>query len=223
MLVVDRDEIRRIDTYAINVLQVPALCLVERAGLAIMKNINLDVRTSFAIVVGCGNNGADGLALARNLLARDMYVEIYIVGDTQKASPEFIANYRSLVKLTDKIFPVITIEDINQMEKNLGEVSTIVEGIFGTGINRSIQGVEAFVISLINRTMKYTISIDLPSGLDATTGKQWGEIIDSDLIVSMQVMKKGVYQIKRLRDKCLVEDIGIPQKAIRAVLGKEAI
>ncbi|WP_297789426.1 NAD(P)H-hydrate epimerase [uncultured Anaerococcus sp.] len=223
MLVVDRDEIRRIDTYAINVLQVPALCLVERAGLAIMKNINLDVRTSFAIVVGCGNNGADGLALARNLLARDMYVEIYIVGDAQKASPEFIANYRSLVKLTDKIFPVITIEDINQMEKNLGEVSTIVEGIFGTGINRSIQGVEAFVISLINRTMKYTISIDLPSGLDATTGKQWGEIIDSDLIVSMQVMKKGVYQIKRLRDKCLVEDIGIPKKAIRAVLGKEAI
>lgn len=223
MLVVDRDEIRRIDTYAINVLQVPALCLVERAGLAIMKNINLDVRTSFAIVVGCGNNGADGLALARNLLARDMYVEIYIVGDTKKASPEFIANYRSLVKLTDKIFPVITIEDINQMEKNIGEVSTIVEGIFGTGINRSIQGVEAFVISLINRTMKYTISIDLPSGLDATTGKQWGEIIDSDLIVSMQVMKKGVYQIKRLRDKCLVEDIGIPKKAIRAVLGKEAI
>ena len=207
MLVVDRDKMRQIDNYAINVLKIPAICLVERAGLALMKNINLDVRKSFAIVVGCGNNGADGLALARNLLANNFYVEIYIVGDLNKASEEFILNYRSCEK-------VISIEDINQMEENLSEVSTIIEGIFGTGLNRTIQGVEAFVISLINRTMKYTISIDIPSGLDASTGRQWGEVVDSDLIVCMQVMKKGIYNINRLRDKCVIEDIGIPQKAI---------
>ena len=215
MLVVDREQMQQIDNYAINVLKIPALCLVERAGLALMKNINLDVRKSFAIVVGCGNNGADGLALARNLLANDYYVEIYIVGDLKKASEEFTLNYKACEKLTDKIYEVISIEDINQMEENLSEVSTIVEGIFGTGLNRTIQGVEAFVISLINRTMKYTISIDLPSGLDASSGKEWGEVVDSDLIVCMQVMKKGVYQVHRLREKCLVEDIGIPQKAIK--------
>lgn len=220
MLVVDRDQMQQIDSYAINVLKIPAICLVERAGLALMKNINLDIRKSFAIVVGCGNNGADGLALARNLLANNFYVEIYIVGDLNKASEEFILNYRACEKLTDRIYEVISIDDINQMEENLSEVSTIVEGIFGTGLNRTVQGVEAFVISLINRTMKYTISIDIPSGLDASTGRQWGEVVDSDLIVCMQVMKKGIYNINRLRDKCVIEDIGIPQKAIDNFINK---
>lgn len=62
MLVVDKDQMKKIDQYAINILKVPSICLVERAALAVLKNINLEVRSTFAIVVGCGNNGADGLA-----------------------------------------------------------------------------------------------------------------------------------------------------------------
>ncbi|WP_276881767.1 NAD(P)H-hydrate epimerase [Anaerococcus tetradius] len=218
MLVVDKDQMKKIDQYAINILKVPSICLVERAALAVLKNINLEVRSTFAIVVGCGNNGADGLALARNLLAMGKYVEIYIVGNMDKSTDDFKLNYDSCRRLTDKIYPVVSIEDLSNMEKNLEEVSTIVEGLFGTGLNRTVQGVPAFVIALINRCLKYTISIDLPSGLDASTGKKWGEVVDCDLIVSMQLMKKGIYEKINLREKCLVEDIGIPQKAIDAIM-----
>lgn len=70
MILVDKEKMRAIDSYAINVLKVPALSLVERASLAVLKHINLNKFGYFAIVVGVGNNGADGLALARNLLAR---------------------------------------------------------------------------------------------------------------------------------------------------------
>lgn len=218
MLVVDSKTMKKIDQYAIDILKVPSICLVERSALAVIKNINLEKRTSFAIVVGVGNNGADGLAIARNLLAMGKYVEIYIVGDLSKQSEDFKLNLDSCKRLTDKIFEPESIEDLAIMEKNLEEVSTIIDAIFGTGLNRTVGGMQAYMISLINRTMKYTISVDIPSGLDGDNGKSWGEVVDSDLIVSMQIMKRGVYEKNRFRDKCIVEDIGIPQKAVEAIL-----
>ena len=218
MLVVDSKTMKKIDQYAIDVLKVPSICLVERAALAVIKNINLEKRNSFAIVVGVGNNGADGLAIARNLLAMGKYVEIYIVGDLTKQSQDFKLNLDSCKRLTDKIFEPKSIEDLAIMERNLEEVSTIIDAIFGTGLNRTVGGMQSYMISLINRTMKYTISVDIPSGLDGDSGRNWGEVVDSDLIISMQIMKRGVYEKSHFKDKCIVEDIGIPQKAIRAIL-----
>ena len=222
MLVVDKDQMIAIDKYAINELKIPALCLVERAALAVIKNINLDVRKSFAIVIGIGNNGADGLAVARNLLARDFYVDLYIIGSLEKASQEFILNYEAVKNLTKNIYMVDTIADLEFMEENLSNVTTIIEGIFGTGLDRTISGTYAYVIALINRSLKYIISIDVPSGLDSTSGDSWGEIVDCDLIVSMQLMKQGVFERSIYKDKCVVEDIGIPQKAINKILPKMA-
>lgn len=222
MLVVDKDQMIAIDKYAINELKIPALCLVERAALAVIKNINLDVRKSFAIVIGIGNNGADGLAVARNLLARDFYVDLYIIGSLEKASEEFILNYEAVKNLTKNIYMVDTIADLEFMEENLSNVTTIIEGIFGTGLDRTISGTYAYVIALINRSLKYIISIDVPSGLDSTSGDSWGEIVDCDLIVSMQLMKQGVFERSIYKNKCVVEDIGIPQKAINKILPKMA-
>ena len=222
MLVVDKDQMIAIDKYAINELKIPALCLVERAALAVIKNINLDVRKSFAIVIGIGNNGADGLAVARNLLARDFYVDLYIIGSLEKASQEFILNYEAVKNLTKNIYMVDTIADLEFMEENLSNVTTIIEGIFGTGLDRTISGTYAYVIALINRSLKYIISIDVPSGLDSTSGDSWGEIVDCDLIVSMQLMKQGVFERSIYKNKCVVEDIGIPQKAINKILPKMA-
>lgn len=220
MIVVDKDQMQKIDQYAINELKIPSICLVERAAISVIKNIDLNVRKTFALVVGIGNNGADGLALARNLLARDFYVEVYIIGNIEKAKEDFILNYQAVKNLTDKISLVETILDLEVMEKNISKVSTIIEGIFGTGLDRTITGTYAYVIAMLNRSMKYIISIDIPSGVDSTTGEAWGEVVDSDLIVSMQLMKKGVYERSIYKNKCVVEDIGIPQKAIDHVLNE---
>lgn len=220
MIVVDKDQMQKIEQYAINELKIPSICLVERAALSVIKNIDLNVRKTFALVVGIGNNGADGLAIARNLLARDYYVEVYIIGNIEKAKEDFILNYQAVKNLTDKIYLIDTILDLEVMEKNISKVSTIIEGIFGTGLDRTITGTYAYVIAMLNRSMKYIISIDIPSGVDSTTGEAWGEVVDSDLIVSMQLMKKGVYDRSIYKNKCVVEDIGIPQKAIDHVLNE---
>lgn len=207
-----------IDRYAIEVLKVPALSLVERASMAVLKHINLNKFGYFGIVVGVGNNGADGLALARNLLARYKDVEIFIVGDIEKASPEFKLNLQSCEMLCEEIYFVESIEDLENMEKRLSNVNLIVDAIFGTGLNRPVTGIYATVISILNNVMKYKISIDIPSGLDASTGQDLGEVVDADLIVTMQVMKTGLYEREAYKRKCVIEDIGIPQKAIDTVL-----
>ena len=155
-----------IDRYAIEVLRVPAISLVERASMAVLKHINLNKFGYFGVVVGVGNNGADGLALARNLLARYKDVEIFIIGDIEKASPEFKLNLESCEMLCEEIYYVESIEDLENMEKRLSNVNLIVDAIFGTGLNRPVTGIYATVISILNNVMKYKISIDIPSGLD---------------------------------------------------------
>ncbi len=215
---VNREEMQKIDHYAINILNIPSICLVERASLAVLKNIDLNIRNSFAVVVGVGNNGADGVALARNLLAVDKYVDLYIVGNLSKASEEFNLNLKAVRAMTDQIYEVKSIADIEFMEKNLDKVTTIVDGIFGTGLSRTIEGEFAYVIDLINRKRTYTISIDLPSGLDASTGESFGDLVDADLVVTMQCMKEGLENNPYFKDKTVVEDIGLPQKAIEKVL-----
>ena len=207
-----------IDRYAINTLKIPSICLVERASLAVLKHINLNKFGYFAVVAGVGNNGADGLALARNLLARYKDVEIYIVGDVTKASEEFKINLASCETLCEEIFYVESIDDLENMEKRLANVNLIVDALFGTGLNRAVSGVYATVISILNNVMKYKVSIDLPSGLDATTGMDLGEVVDADLIVTIQLMKTGLYEREAYKKKCVIEDIGIPQKAIDSVL-----
>lgn len=216
--IVNRDQMQKIDSYAINTLKVPSLCLVERAALAVLKNIDLNIRQSFAIVVGVGNNGADGMALARNLLALGKYVDVYIIGNLDKASGDFLTNLDSVKTMTDQIYEINTIADMEFMEENLDQVNTIVEGIFGTGLSRTIEGKYAYVIDLINRKGTYTISIDLPSGLDATSGESFGDLVDADLVVTMQCMKEGLYSSSYFKDKTVVEDIGLPLKAIERVL-----
>ena len=196
----------------------PALSLVERASMAVLKHINLNKFGYFGVVVGVGNNGADGLALARNLLARYKDVEIFIIGDVEKASPEFKLNLESCEMLCEEIYYVESIEDLENMEKRLSNVNLIVDAIFGTGLNRPVTGIYATVISIINNVMKYKISIDIPSGLDASTGQDLGEVVDADLIVTMQLMKTGLYEREAYKRKCVIEDIGIPQKAIDSVL-----
>lgn len=214
MLVVDRQTMQNIDSYAINEIKIPSLCLVERAALSVMENINLDIRHTFAIIVSCGNNGADGLALARNLLALGKSCHIYIIGNKDKASRDFIINYNACKNLTKDIYPIETIEDMNFLRENLDKVNTIIDGIFGTGLNRPVSGIYANIIELINEKNIYTISIDLPSGFDANGENNYGSYVDSDLIVCMQILKKGLYEDNYFRDKTVVCDIGLPKIAI---------
>lgn len=220
MRAVTADEMKRIDHYAIEVLEIPGILLMENAALKVISNIDLNVRRTFAVVCGTGNNGGDGLAIARGLLALDKYVDVYIVGDMNRATKDFMTNYRILQKMRATIIHVDTLGSLETMERNLNKVNMIVDAIFGTGLTRAVVGVQEYAIDMINRSRIYTLSVDMPSGFDATTGEIHSVAIDPSMVVVFQLMKKGLLNNRYIDARIVVEPIGIPSMAIEAVLGK---
>lgn len=214
-----KEEIRAIEKYAIDQLGIPSLVLMENAALKVIKNINLMRRDTFAIICGIGNNGADGLAIARNLISLDKQVDLYIIGDIREASEEFKLNYKILNKLNANIYPMETLGDLEDFKKNINRVNTIIDAITGLGFTGGLEGMAEYMTEIVNRSRIYTISVDLPSGMDGDTGQVNTIAINPSLVVTFQYMKNGLIDNKLLKDcQIVVESIGIPRQAERHIL-----
>ncbi len=218
MIKVSADQMQAIDRYAINVLDIPSILLMENAALRSIANMDLRRRHSFAIFCGTGNNGGDGLAIARGLIALGKKVITFIIGDRTKGSEEFRINYKALEHLGE-IHWLDTLGDIDLMKEKLDEVNTIVDCLFGTGLNRQIRGMALVVMENINESRIHTISIDVPSGINATTGESFGSVVDASEIICLQYMKTGLEQSPYVHCPITVVPIGIPDFVAKKVLG----
>lgn len=221
MLVVTADEMKRIDSYTINVLEIPSIVLMENAALKVIKNIDIERRDSFAVICGTGNNGGDGLACARGLLSLGKKVFTYIIGSEDEGTREFKTNLRSLRKLTDNVKYMNTIGDIQSLPDELENVNMIIDAIFGIGLDSEIKGMAQYVIDTINKSRIYTLSIDIPSGIHPNTGAIMGTCVDPSLTVCLSSMKKGLVKNSLISTDIVVEHIGIPPISYRKVLGDD--
>lgn len=221
MILVTADQMKEIDHYAIKMLEIPSLCLMEQAGMAVLSEIDLEHRTSFAVVCGTGNNGADGLCIARNLLGMDKKVSVVIAGDQARATEEFKTQYRSVRNLGAEVYTVKTLGDLDVVRGVFESCNTIIDAIFGVGLVGQVRGEAEWIIEMMNRSRRYIISVDVPSGLDATTGEILGICVEPDLIVCLGLLKSGLRRRTFLNASLVVKPIGIPEKAVRAVLGED--
>lgn len=221
MILVTAEQQQAIDHYAIHRLEIPSLLLMENAALRVIDRIDTKLRQSFAVFCGTGNNGADGLAIGRGLLALGKQVKFFIVGDPSHASPEFHTNRRILEHMNADIRFMNTLGDIEELSDQLQTVNTLIDCLFGVGLSREVKGMYAVVIEEINRSRIYTISIDMPSGLDATTGAICGCMVDANEIITLQFMKKGLYNNPNVHGEIHVVPIGIPPQAWESVLGMD--
>lgn len=209
MRIVTADQMQAIDRYAINVLEIPSLILMENAALRTIDQIDLNHRHSFAIFCGTGNNGGDGLAIARGLIALGKKVHVFMVGERGDGSEEFKVNYQALENLTEPIW-LRTLGDLETLADKLQDVNTIIDCIFGIGINREIRGPAVVIIEQINNSRIYTISIDIPSGMNPDSGKSFGAVIDASEIICLQYKKQGLNQSPYVHCPIKVVPIGIP-------------
>lgn len=164
-----------------------SLVLMERAALAVVERIHraadpLGDNTDVLVVAGVGNNGGDGLAVARILASESRRVQVWIVGDQTKASEEFRRQRDILQK-----YPV---EFCDKPQKN--EYTIIVDALFGVGLSREVTGVCLEAVEAINRLTGYVIAVDVPSGIDATTGAVLGAAVCADETVTFQHLKRGL-------------------------------
>lgn len=214
-------QMRAMDHYAIEQLELPSIVLMENAARAAMDQLDLHRRHSFAIFCGVGNNGGDGLALGRNLLSKHKRVRFYLVGDLARASADFMVNYRILVHMKADLRLLENLGHIADLQGELQTFNTVIDALFGIGLNRPIRGMAAVVIEQINESRIFTISLDMPSGIDATTGQPYGAYIQPAAILTFEFPKQGLARSPLQHTPVRVLPIGLPREAKAFVLGDD--
>jgi NAD(P)H-hydrate epimerase len=162
--VLSASQLREADQFTITNEPISSSKLMERAAFACFQWIeeNMDLKQHFMIFCGTGNNGGDGLVLAKLLSKNNCSVSVYVVGDSDNGSDDFKFYFEKLKNFT--LVPIHHIQSSEQIPE-LKDDCIIIDALFGSGLNRPIEGLGKHVIERINTTDFTVISIDLPSGL----------------------------------------------------------
>ena len=191
--------------------------MMENAGAASVKRLaeklgNLQSK-QILIFVGLGNNGGDGLVMARHLAGYDAKVTVMLLGTSDKIKTEESNwNWSILKKM-----PSIQLLTGNSIHFDFNP-DIIIDSILGTGISGDIKAPYASAINYINETNSYKFAVDVPSGLDPQTGDTANICTKCDMTVTFHKMKKGISKRKDLTGEIFVEKIGIPPEAEIGVL-----
>jgi len=203
-------EIRALEQLAIKKYRVSSLALMENAGAQVAREAIkiLGKKKEVLIVCGTGNNGGDGFVAARHLVNQGIKVKIWIIGQPAQLKNDAKINYLILKKLG---YPIISVA---AGPRDIRHADVVIDAIFGVGLNRDIEGIFHEAIDFINKNAKKILSVDIPSGLDGTTGKIQGICIKADKTVTFSFPKKGFFinDGPRMIGKLIVVDIGIPKK-----------
>jgi NAD(P)H-hydrate epimerase len=157
-------QLREADQFTITNEPISSSKLMERAAFACYQWIeqNMNPKQHFVIFCGTGNNGGDGLVLAKLLSKNNCSVSVYVVGHSDNGSDDFKIHLEKLKNFT--LVPIHYIQSSDQIPE-LKDDAIIIDALFGSGLNRPIEGLAKEVIHRINLSNFPVISIDLPSGL----------------------------------------------------------
>jgi ADP-dependent NAD(P)H-hydrate dehydratase / NAD(P)H-hydrate epimerase len=212
MEVMSSESCNKIDRYTIEKIGIPSIVLMENAAKEVKDRV-VNLGDKFIIFCGKGNNGGDGLAIARKLLLENKEVCIVIVGEKDNYSSDFLVNYNILMKLTTNIIYLNDKNDIKILSEVLSKYEIVLDCIFGVGLNRALDEFYIKLINIINEKSKFIISVDVPSGLNANSGEVMGAAILANITYSFEVIKKGFIEYKALDylGKLEILKIGIPE------------
>ncbi|WP_395167622.1 NAD(P)H-hydrate dehydratase [Francisella salimarina] len=170
---------REIEEYAIS----QGLNLIENASDEIVKLISakFDKQNKVLVIAGSGNNGSDGIAAAIKLLNNGYSVDVYrVFAKGNQDNQNYYQEFSKLKAPLDKLL------DINNYD-------VVIDGIFGIGLDRDLQGDILELVKVINQNSKYTLAIDVPSGLGAFNAKVYGEAIKANETITFLADKQGLH------------------------------
>lgn len=190
--------------------------MMENAGAASVRRLtektgNLDSK-KILIFVGSGNNGGDGLVMARHLAGYGSKVTVILLGTPDKIKTEESKwNWSILEKM-----PSVTLKSGDVKFDSQPDI--IVDAILGTGITGEIREPYASAINFINESSCFKFAVDVPSGLNPDTGETANIVVKADMTVTFHKMKRGIPKRKDLTGDLFAEKIGIPIEAEDGVL-----
>ncbi|MCX4187346.1 NAD(P)H-hydrate dehydratase [Methylophaga sp. OBS4] len=181
------EQTRELDRIVTEKHNISSAKLMARAGAAALERIknHWPQAERILVVCGTGNNGGDGFELARQALAKDYRVVVYEVGSAGKMSEETAAAREAVVA---------TGTEIHQFEDKLPSTDVLVDALLGTGLSREVTGIYARAIDAINKSTRIPVlSLDIPSGIHADTGRALGIAVRATITLSFLGLNKGLF------------------------------
>ena len=227
-----REAMRELDRRAIEEHGIPSIVLMENAGRACV-DVALPMlggqprELPVIVLAGPGNNGGDGLVVARTLENRGHAARGFFVGPYAKLE-QSSADVRTNVKLWPgrgrEIERMETPQEVEFLRAVLARAPLVVDALFGTGLARALGEPWAETIRAVNLCGRPVLSIDLPSGLDANTGNVLGEAVEATITVTLAAKKIGMERGEGPArcGRVVVAEIGIPRFLLEEALGPEA-
>lgn len=196
MYVVTGEEMGCIDRRAIEEYRIPGIVLMENAALRSVDIIEREYNIygkNIVILVGGGNNGGDGLAIARHLHLAGAYVKVFATFTRESTKGDAKANLQMVEALSIPMTYISCGEDIIHLGDSLRDVDLVVDALFGTGLSRDVTGIAGDVIDIINKHNVPIVAIDMPSGIHALTGSCMGRAIEAAHTITFGYPKRGHY------------------------------
>lgn len=181
--VLSRAQMRAFDEHANERCHVPTLLLMENAGRGAADAIEQVlsgrrpggvIGARVVVLAGSGNNGGDGLVVARRLLTRGASVKVMLAGRASALKGDARANADAWRGLGGKLVEAVDAGGMRELDRGLRDAEAVIDGLLGTGLDREVTGHYATLIERINRSRALKVSLDIPSGLDADRGTVLG-------------------------------------------------
>lgn len=202
---VTAQEMKQYDQNTMERTGIPGMVLMERAALESLKVLKEEqvLRPGGCVFVlaGTGNNGGDGLALARLLTEAGMQVEIQVAGSQEKASQQWTQQRKIL-----EAYPVTFCNSPARKE-----YTVIVDALFGVGLSRNLEGEYRQAVENLNALSGFKIALDMPSGVNSDKGSIMGVAFRADVTVTFGFEKRGLYFYPgcEMAGKTVLADVGI--------------
>ena len=218
--VLTRDQVRRVDELAQSKYGLAGIVLMENAGRGAAELIDrlYGPRGQSLVACGIGNNGGDGLVVARHLHILGWRVTVIIAGDPDSMSSDCAANDR-VVRAMD-LPRHVALDGSWPGGLVTNEQMIIVDALLGTGFRGQVRPLPSALVERLNTFPKRAmVAIDVPSGLDCDTGQPGGTAIQADVTITFAALKPGLLTEggRRYSGSCHVVGIGVPPELLEVV------
>ncbi len=209
-------QMRLIDEKAIHVFGISSLILMENAGSACAREaLKLIGKgpASVAVFAGKGNNGGDGFVAARHLANQEIKAVVFYFQQPLEMKADPMVNFRILEKMKVPLINCSKVLPQARIRAALKKARVVVDALFGTGLSKPIEDPFKTMIGLINESGRPVVAVDIPSGLNADTGKVMGLCVRARVTVALGLPKKGFLRrgARKFTGRVIVADISLPR------------
>lgn len=220
MKLVNSREMNEIDQQAIHEYGIPGLILMENAGIRTVEVIEEILQATsgknVVVLVGRGNNGGDGLVIARHLMNAGATVFVFALAKPDLLPPDSRTNYEIFKNMGGQFCELHSEGDLDSLMICLFNSDLIVDALYGNGFKGSLNEYEARLVGMVNWCRKPVVAVDIPSGVDADSGMVHGTAIKASHTVCFALPKIGLVLEpgKDYVGTLSIADISIPRRLL---------